>query len=127
MMDHCTVTLVERSTDTKLLVLHEAEIWSAMTLDAFRNCSESTRATFVRPFGSKWTASSNTPNEPGVGEANWICVVAAVAVKTTEVVAHPRFVHEFDVSCSVRFSNALPFWSRFTDAIGWPASRPSGF
>ncbi len=41
MMDHCTVTLEEFSTDTKLFALHEAETWSAMTLDAFRNCKES--------------------------------------------------------------------------------------
>src|SRR5580700_6355103 len=44
MMDHCTVMLEEFNTDTWLSELHEAETWSAMTVDTFVNSNESSIA-----------------------------------------------------------------------------------
>src|ERR1035437_5636785 len=91
MMDHCTVTLVEPSTDTRLFALHEAETWSAMTLDAFKNCNESPELAFAATFMVRLTASRKTPEDPGVFvDINARCVKGDVAVKTNDVVCQLR-------------------------------------
>src|SRR5277367_5059457 len=61
-MDHCTVTLAEFKTDTRLLVLHEAEMWSATTFEACWNCSASP----VKFVTLRLNASKRSPLAPGV-------------------------------------------------------------
>src|SRR5208337_1038317 len=82
-MDHCTVTLVEFSTDTKLLEFHSAEMWSAMTLATLVNCSELSTLYAALDDKEKPTASTNMPGSIPVMR---IGVLAAVATKVKLVV-----------------------------------------
>ena len=75
------MTLVEFKTDTRLLELHEVEMWSATTSVTFVNCNESPGFELIVTFVLKLTASNKTPDTPGVFvdiKAN--CVEGEVAV-----------------------------------------------